>query len=140
MKRIIVPVVVAIALALPAQAVAKTKTYTGKADPSGDVVFKLKKKKHKKPKVKDFTFLSVPITCAEGTATTSGKLNFSVKVKNGDFTAVGERADGSASVFGHVSGGNASGTLQVLGAAPIDNDGTGTNCDTGKLSWSATKG
>jgi hypothetical protein len=138
LKRVLVSVVAVAALAIPAQAVASSKKYVGGVNPSGDFSFTVKKKNGKK-KVKNPTFIEVPTHCDQGNVTTSGKLAFSVKLKHKEFTAVGQLPGGSVTVVGHVNGNNASGTIQVLGASPIDGDGTGSGCDTGELSWSASR-
>ena len=73
MRRFILPAVVASALtlALAGPASAKTTAYIGNTEVGGQVGFNLKKNKKGK-KVKDFTFLQIPIKCTESTNTASG--------------------------------------------------------------------
>jgi hypothetical protein len=141
-KRIAVSVVVVAVLALPTQALGSTKSYSGGFDPSGAVSFKVKKKKHgKKKKVIKFLFEGVPTTCDDGVHTTSGLLTFAMKLKHKNFHGDASfNNQATLVVAGKVDGSSASGTLQAIGALPIDNgDGaSGTNCDTGIRPWSAS--
>lgn len=145
MKRLLVCLALVLALALPTQAFAKTREYTGTVAPSGTLEFKWKKKKKRKPKVKGLTFSQVPITCAEGANTTTGRLTFGIKVRKKRFQADAKDNEGSMlTVAGTVSKGGSSGTIRVFGATPLDNPPTdpptrGTGCDTGVLNWTASR-
>jgi hypothetical protein len=145
MRRMILPaaLVTALTLALagPASA-ASTRVYIGDVAPSGTVGFELKPKKGKngKKKVKDFTFLDVPIVCDEGDNEASGQITFKMKVKQKKFEGeAAADAGGELQVAGTVRKRGSEGNLRVSGSAPLDDGTTGTNCDTGKLSWNADR-
>ncbi|MGH2992430.1 MAG: hypothetical protein ACRDL1_02710 [Solirubrobacterales bacterium] len=143
MKRILVPLALVVALALPVQAAAGTRHYSGAVDPAGTVDFDVKKKrkqgKGKVKKVKDFAFLQVPINCVTGAATTSGHLNFGMKIEQGRFKASGIFGGSNLRVKGTVSGGGSTGTIRVFGNVPLDDESVGVDCDTGVLDWSAAR-
>ena len=147
MKRLLVCLTLVLALALPAQASARQREYDGVITPSGELGFKVKFKKGEKPKVKGFTFFEVPITCAEGPNTTVGRITGGLKLKKKRFSAeVVDKETGQShlEVAGTVSKRSASGTIHVFGASPLETplpDGRtiGTSCDTGVLSWTATR-
>ena len=141
MRKFLVPAVLALALVLPAQAVAKKpKHYTGTVAPSGTIGFKVTQKKHSKKKsVSGFNFAAIPVNCDEGPKTTHGFVNFPVKLhKNGSFNIVASSSVTGATLDVH--GNLAAGTIHVAGNLPIDPSGTGTNCDSGVLSWTAHRG
>jgi hypothetical protein len=137
--RKVIPAVLALALVIPAQATAKTKHYTGTVSPGGTIGFKVVQKRHSKAKsVSAFNFAGIPVTCAEGPKTTHGFVSFPVKLNKGKFNI-----SASSSVTGatlEVHGNLAAGTIQVSGNVPVDPSGTGTNCDSGILSWTAHRG
>jgi hypothetical protein len=137
--RKVIPAVLALALVIPAQATAKTKHYTGTVSPGGTIGFKVVQKRHSKKKsVSAFNFAGIPVTCAEGPKTTHGFVSFPVKLNKGKFNI-----SASSSVTGatlEVHGNLAAGTIQVSGNVPVDPSGTGTNCDSGILSWTAHRG
>jgi hypothetical protein len=138
-RKFLIPAVLAVALVLPAQAAAKSKHYTGTVAPSGTIGFKVVQKRHSKKKsVTGFSFFGIPITCQEGAETTHGFVSFPVKLNKGHF-----KINASSSVTGatlKVSGSLSAGTLHIAGNLPIDPSGTGTNCDSGVLSWTAHRG
>ena len=147
MKRIVLAVLV-LALVLPAHAAAAKRSYSGAFDAvQGSIDFTLKKKgtkKRKKTSVRGFTFLEVPITCDTGSATTSGRLTFGMRVAKKRFSADADDDQGSSlHVEGTLKqkGKRVVGTLRVFGSVPLDPDGQirGTNCDTGVLEWSAAR-
>jgi hypothetical protein len=137
--RKVIPAVLALALVIPAQATAKTKHYTGTVSPGGTIGFKVVQKRHSKKKsVSAFNFAGIPVTCAEGPKTTHGFVSFPVKLNKGKFNI-----SASSSVTGatlEVHGNLAAGTIHVSGNVPVDPSGTGTNCDSGILSWTAHRG
>ena len=140
MKKLLIPAVLAVALVLPAQAAAKTKHYVGAVSPSGSISFNVVQKKHSKKKsVQGLSFSGVPVNCADGPATTHGDVTFPVKLhKNGSFNI-----SASSSVTGatlQVSGNLSAGTIHVSGNVPLDPSGTGSDCDSGVLSWTAARG
>jgi hypothetical protein len=139
-KKFLLPAVLAVALVVPAQAVAKKpKHYTGAVTPSGTIGFKVTQKKHsKKKRVSGLSFSGIPVTCDEGPTTTHGFVSFPVKLNKGKFNI-----NASSSVTGaslEVHGNLGAGTIHVSGNVPIDPSGTGTNCDSGVLSWTAHRG
>jgi hypothetical protein len=139
-KKLLVLVVLGVGLVIPAQAGAKSKHYVGAVSPSGSISFTVTQKKHSKQKsVKGFTFSGVPVTCADGPATTHGDVTFPVKLhKNGSFNIGASSSLTGASL--QVSGNLSAGTIHVSGNVPVDPSGTGTDCDSGVLSWTAQRG
>jgi hypothetical protein len=141
LKKFLVPLVLVIALALPGQAVAGTKSYSGSVSPSGTVNFKIKKK-HKKKKVKGLKFHQLPITCDAGPTTASADVGNAgrLKHKEFDFNAINPSGTATLDTAGKVTSSSASGTVQIQGEVFLDDGTTGTNCDTGVLNWTASKG
>ena len=146
MKRLLVCLTLVIALALPAQASARQREYDGTVTPSGELGFKVKFKKGKKPKVKGFTFSDVPINCDGGPNTTFGKVTGGLKLKKKRFGAQLTNEEGTSNlhVAGTVSKKGSSGTIRVFGAVPLEDPPTdpppiGSNCETGVLDWTATR-
>jgi hypothetical protein len=139
-KRILIPLALAVALAVPAQAGAKTKHYAGAVSPSGSISFSVVQKRHSKQKsVNGLTFSAVPVNCADGPATTHGDVTFPVKLhKNGSFNINASSSSTGASL--QVSGNLTAGTIHLSGDLPLDPSGTGSNCDSGVLSWTAQRG
>jgi hypothetical protein len=139
LRKLVMPVVLALALLLPAQAGAKTKHYTGTVAPSGTVNFKVVQKRHSKKKsVSGFSFFGVPVSCADGAHTARGFVSFPVKLNKGRFNIVA-----SSSVTGaqlEIHGNLAAGTIHLSGNTAIDPSGTGTNCESGVLNWTAHRG
>jgi hypothetical protein len=128
-------VVAAAALALPA--FASGATYTGALKGGGTLSFKTVNRNGKIASVKSFSWKSVPTTCDQGAYTYSSTLPVGLAVKNKAFaiTATG------GGVIQQVTGlfgrqGKASGILNVYGNLASGH----TNCSTGKLIWSATRG
>lgn len=139
MRKFVIPAVLALALVVPAHAAAKSKHYTGTVTPGGTIGFKVVQKKHSKKKsVAGFNFAGIPVTCAEGAKTTHGFVSFPVKLKNGHFNIVASSSVTGATL--EIHGSLAAGTIHIAGNVPIDPSGTGTNCDTGTLSWTAHRG
>jgi hypothetical protein len=140
LRKFVIPAVLALALVVPAQAAAKTKHYTGTVAPSGTISFKVVQKRHSKQKsVAGFNFAGIPVTCAEGAKTTHGFVSFPVKLhKNGSFNIVASSSVTGATL--EIHGNLAAGTIHIAGNVPVDPSGTGTNCDSGTLSWSAHRG
>jgi hypothetical protein len=139
-KRFLIPAVLSVALVLPAQAVAKKpKHYTGTVTPSGTIGFKVTQKKHSKQKsVSGFNFAGVPVTCEDGAHTARGFVSFPVKLNKGKFNIVA-----SSNVTGaklDVHGNLAAGTIQLSGNTAIEPSATGSNCESGVLSWTAHRG
>jgi hypothetical protein len=140
MKKFLLPAALAVALVVPAQAVAKKpKHYTGAVTPAGTIGFKVTQKKHSKQKnVAGFNFSGIPVNCDDGAHTTHGFVSFPAKLNKGKFNI-----NASSSVTGatlQVQGNLAAGTIHVSGNLPIDPSGTGSNCDSGVLSWTAHRG
>ena len=139
MRKFVIPAVLALALVVPAQAAAKTKHYTGTVTPGGTIGFKVVQKKHSKKKsVSGFNFAGIPVTCAEGAKTTHGFVSFPVKLNKGNFNIVASSSVTGATL--EIHGSLAAGTIHIAGNVPVDPSGTGTNCDTGTLSWTAHRG
>lgn len=139
MRKFVIPVVLALALVIPAQATAKAKHYTGTVSPTGTIGFKVVQKRHSKKKsVSAFNFAGIPVACAEGPKTTHGFVSFPVKLNKGKFNIVASSSVTGATL--EVHGNLAAGTIQIAGNVPIDPSGTGTNCDSGILSWTAHRG
>jgi hypothetical protein len=142
LKKLLIPAVLSVALVLPAQAAAKTKHYVGAVSPSGSIGFNLKitKKKGKKPKrsITGFNFSGIPVNCTDGAHTTHGFVSFPVKLNKGNFNIVASSSVTGATL--EVHGSLSTGTFQVAGNVPIDPSGTGSNCDSGVLSWTAQRG
>jgi hypothetical protein len=139
LRKFVIPAVLALALVVPAQAAAKSKHYTGTVTPGGTIGFKVVQKKHSKKKsVAGFNFAGIPVTCAEGAKTTHGFVSFPVKLKNGNFNIVASSSVTGATL--EIHGSLTAGTIHIAGNVPIDPSGTGTNCDTGTLSWTAHRG
>ncbi len=130
---------IAVALVAAAPAAASQRAYIGDVSGGGQVGFILKKSKKGKKTVKRFTLLEVPIACDEGANTASGRLDFKVKVKQKQFEADAAIGDGQLTIEGTVRGHGSHGTLRAFGSTPLDDDTTGTNCDTGTLDWDATR-
>jgi hypothetical protein len=139
-RKFLMAAVLALALVLPAQAIAKKpKHYTGTVTPSGTIGFKVTQKKHSKKKsVSGFNFAGIPVTCADGAHTTHGFVSFPVKLNKGKFNIVASSTVTGATL--EVHGNLAAGTIHVAGNVPIDPTGTGSNCDSGVVSWTAHRG
>jgi hypothetical protein len=143
-RKFLIPAVVSAALLLPAQAAAKTKHYVGAVSPSGSISFNVVKKKKKKkgkktkPQVKGFTFSGLPVNCVDGPHTTHGFVSFPVKLRGGNFNIVASSSVTGATLDVH--GNLAAGTIRVAGNVPIDPSGSGTNCDSGVIGWTAQRG
>jgi hypothetical protein len=139
-KKLLVPLVLGAALLIPGQALAKTKHYVGAVSPGGSISFNVVQKKHSKKKsVKGFSFSGVPVTCADGPATTHGDVTFGVKLhKNKTFNISASSSVTGASL--QISGSLSAGTIHVTGDVPLDPSGTGDSCDSGVLSWTAQRG
>jgi hypothetical protein len=139
-KRFLAPLILVLALALPVQAVAGSKKYSGAVTPSGTVSFKIKKKKHGKKKVRGVHFNNVPITCDEGTGTTTANLGNAGRLKDKQFAVHADNGAGATlDTAGAVAGKSASGRVLIQGKVPLDSGGTGTNCDTDVLDWTASR-
>lgn len=139
MKRLLLSAVLAAGLVLPAQAAAKSKHYTGTLTAGGTISFKVVEKRHSKEKrVRNFSFFGVPVTCQEGAKTTRGVVSSAARLRKGrfKFAAVNKVTGATLEIHGKLS----AGTLHVAGNVPIDPSGTGTNCDSGVLSWTAHRG
>lgn len=139
-KKLIVPLVLGAALLIPGHAAAKSRHYAGAVSPSGSIGFNVVQKKHSKKKsVNGFTFSGIPVTCADGPATTHGDVTFPVKLhKNGSFNISASSSVTGASL--QVSGNLSAGTIHLSGDLPLDPSGTGSGCDSGVLSWTAQRG
>jgi opacity protein-like surface antigen len=141
LRKLLITAVLAVALVLPAQAAAKTKHYVGAVSPSGSISFnvvKKKKGKKTKPQVKGFSFAGIPVNCEDGAHTTHGFVSFPVKLRGGNFNIVASSSVTGATL--EVHGNLAAGTIHVAGNVPIDPSGTGSNCDSGVLNWTAQRG
>jgi hypothetical protein len=139
-RKLLVPAVLAVALVLPAQAVAKKpKHFTGTVAPSGTIGFKVTQKRHSKRKnVSAFSFFGVPVTCADGAHTARGFVSFPVPLKKGKFNIFASSSVTGATL--EVHGNLATGTIHLSGNTAIEPSGTGTNCDSGVLTWTAHRG
>jgi hypothetical protein len=139
LKRFLIPLVLVLALALAAPAVAGSKKYSGAVSPSGTVSFKITKK-HGKKKVGALKFNQLPITCDDGAATANADVGAAGKLKHKKFGFHGSNPSGTASLdaVGKVTGSSASGAVQIQGDVFLSDGTTGTNCDTGALSWTAS--
>jgi hypothetical protein len=139
-KKFLLPAVLAVALVVPAQAVAKKpKHYTGTVTPSGTIGFKVTQKKHSKKKnVSGFNFAGVPVACDDGAHTAHGFVSFPVKLKGGNFNIVASSTVTGARL--EVHGNLAAGTIQLSGNTAVEPSGTGSNCESGVLSWTAHRG
>ena len=139
MRKLLLPAILATALVLPAQAVAKSKHYTGTASPAGIINFKVTQKRHtKKKSVSGFSFSGIPVTCADGAHTARGFVSFPVKLKGGHFNIFASSTVTGATLEVHGSLG--AGTIHLSGNTAIEPSGTGSNCDSGVLSWTAHRG
>jgi hypothetical protein len=131
----IVAVVAAAALALPA--FASGATYTGAVKGGGTLSFKTVKRNGKIASVKSFSWKSVPAQCDQGVYSYSSTLPFGLAVKNKAFAIVATGGGVVQQVTGGFHrGGKASGILNVYGNLASGH----TNCSTGKLTWTATRG
>ena len=146
MKRFLVPLVLVMALVIPSQAAAGTRGYTGAVETGGTLSFKLKSRKGKKKILRrTFTFGAIPIQCAAGPSTAGAQLTFTMKVnEKGKFGARAIDQEGGGSslrVKGKLKrkGRRAGGTIRIFGETPLEDGTTGTECDTGKLSWAAKR-
>jgi hypothetical protein len=138
-RKLVLPVVLAAALALPAQAGAKAKHYTGTVSPSGTIAFKVVQKRHSKRKtVSGFSFFGVPVTCQDGAHTARGIVGFPVNLKKGRFNIVASSSVTGATL--EIHGNLPNGTIHLTGNPAIEPSGTGTNCDSGVLNWTARRG
>lgn len=140
MKKLIVPLVLGAALLIPGQAVAKkAKHYTGTVTPSGSIGFKVTQKKHSKKKnVSGLSFSGIPVTCDEGAQSTHGFVSFPVKLNGGSFSINASSSATGATL--QVNGTLSAGTIHVSGNLPLDQGGSGSNCDSGVLNWTAHRG
>jgi hypothetical protein len=137
-RKILIAAVLSVALVLPAQAAAKAKHYTGTVSPSGTIGFKVVQKRHsKKKRVSAFNFAGVPVTCDEGARTAHGFVSFPVKLNKGRFNIVAESSTGARL---EIHGNLATGTISLSGNVAIEPSGTGTNCQSGVLTWTAHRG
>jgi hypothetical protein len=129
-------------MAVPAAADSTTK-YRGDIEPSGRIAFKLEKGGGIQ-KVDALKWNKVPVDCKGKKETTSNRLGFKVRVKEGDFEATAilgdaEDPDATVEIAGTLSGKTASGTIRIKGQAlPLDGGLTG-KCRSGKLDWSAIR-
>jgi hypothetical protein len=142
-RKFLVPAVLAVALVLPGQAAAKSIHYTGTVSPSGTIGFNVVKKKKKKgkkkpkPTLNGFSFAGVPVNCDEGPKTAHGFVSFPVKLVGGSFNIVAQSSTGANLA---IHGNLATGTIELSGNVAIEPSGTGTNCQSGVLSWTAQRG
>ena len=134
----------AVALIAPATVGAATKSYNGTFVPGGTLSFDLKKT-NKGKKILDYTFFGFPVQCKSGPETTSGHLNFAVKVKHNRFEANAQSnepgAESKLTLIGKLkNGGQAEGTLKVQGKdVKIDDPpGARKNCSSPKTAWTAS--
>jgi hypothetical protein len=131
----IAAVVAAAALALPA--FASGATYTGVVKGGGTLSFKTVNRNGKVASVKSFSWKSVPTQCDQGAYSYSSTLPFGLAVKNKAFSIVATGGGVVQQVTGALHrGGKASGILNVYGNLASGH----TNCSTGKLTWTATRG
>jgi len=141
LKRFLAPLVLIAALAVPATALAGVKTYSGDAT-AGSVSMEVKTKKGKPKKVNEFTFFDIPLTCADGEDTVSGRypaegFSSSAKVKNKRFSiSAGEINTGAGlEIAGKFQGkSSAEGTLEIAGDTSDH-----TDCVSGVIDWTATR-
>jgi hypothetical protein len=139
LKKFLIPLALGVALMVPAQAGAKTKHYVGAVSPAGSISFNVVQKKHSKKKsVIGFSFSGVPVTCAEGAKTAYGFISFPVKLSGGDFN-ISVSSSSTGATLG-VPDSLFTGTIHLSGYLPIDPSGTGTDCDSGVLNWTAQRG
>ncbi len=126
------------ALATAAVALANGRTYQGSLG-SGSLSFRIEHQR-----LKSFKFLSVPIACKSGAETASGRdAADSFALDQGTFHASlhasNPQFSGRIVLRGTLADGAASGVFRLRGSrVPIDGGGTGHDCDTGKLHWSAS--
>ena len=118
-------------------AVASGATYTGTLKGGGTLSFKTANTAGRIVSVKSFSWKRVPTTCAQGAYNYSSTLPFGLAVKNQAFaiTATGGGVVQQVSGAFHRNG-RATGILNVYGYLASGH----TNCSTGKLTWSATRG
>ena len=140
MRKFLVPAVLALALVLPAQAVAKKpKHYTGTVAPSGTVGFKVTQKKHSKKKsVAGFNFAAIPVNCDEGPQTDPRFRELPGEAEQGQVQhrRLEQRHRRNTRDPRQPVGGNHPRRRQSADHP----SGTGTNCDSGVLSWTAHRG
>jgi hypothetical protein len=138
-RKLLLLLVLALALVLPAEASAKTKRYAGTVGPSGTISFSVTTLKGKKKKIlSGMRIAGIPLTCSEGSFTTSGFFSRFSRFRK-RFTLSGENSRGGQTV---IQGNVATGTLQLTGTYPLDPISAGnfgTNCQTGVLTWTARR-
>jgi hypothetical protein len=132
----IAAVVATAALALPA--FASGATYSGTLKGGGTLSFKTVNRAGKIASVKSFSWKSVPSTCDQGAYSYSSTLPFGLAVKNKAFaiTATGGGVVQQVTGVFHRQNRRATGILNVYGNLAAGH----SNCSTGKLAWTATRG
>lgn len=139
MRKLLLPAVLSLGLLIPGESAAKSKHYSGTANPAGTIGFKVIQKRHsKKKRVTGFKFFGIPVNCADGAHSASGVVTTAAKLRHGNFkmSAVNKVTGATLAIHGNLS----AGTIQLSGNVGIEPSGTGMNCDSGVLSWTAHRG
>jgi len=134
--------VTAVALVAPATVGAAGKKYQGLFEAGGTNSFTLKKTDNGK-KVVNYEWVSFPLSCDGGPATSTNGLSFGVRVRNDKFEATATPSSEEKSKLtlkGEFVGANsAKGTMRIEGSkVPVDGGGR-DRCDSGKVAWTASK-
>jgi len=139
-------VIAALALAVPmADGAAPAKRYQGSFEPGGTLSFKVKKRNGNK-KVVRFKFQAFPLDCSGEPKTTSGYLDFAMRVnRKNRFRAKAIRGTASApkaslKLRGKLVGArNARGTMQVEGSSVLVDPSGSAACASPRTKWSAKR-
>lgn len=143
MKRISILVAIVCALSIAATASAAKSKYTGEIKPSGELSFTLKSK-NGQANVLKLRWEQLPVRCGGTPQTSSGMLNFAVRVVDKSFKARAvlgnpNKPKAEAKVAGDIKRKNASGRITLSGTnLPLD-DGGSADCSSGKLRWDASR-
>lgn len=142
MKRLSILVGIACMLVTAASAMAATRKYSGPIAPSGTLSFNLKSANGQKEILK-LSWEDLPVNCAGGPNVSSGGLSFAVPLIKKGFKARAvlgnpDNPRAEAKIDGRVTARKASGTISLQGSKlPIP--GGADDCQSGKLTWTATR-
>ena len=127
-------------LCLAPAAQGATRDYRGTFETGGTARFELTRKPHRVPKVVNWRWQKLPVTCGDTQGALSGEFYRPwIHVdpdRNFHQTATRNDGEGSAEVWGSFPGGwaAAEGTFQILGTTTV-----GKGCDTGRVAWTAKR-
>jgi hypothetical protein len=141
MTRALTAMLAACALSFPATAAASAKQYEGAVvgAPDSRVAFAVVKKEGAR-KVRSIVAERVPLECGREHATAADVTGTkgSAPIESGTFTFKADDGARSFAIGGDVHRRRASGRLRITGRFQVD--GKTRDCDSGKVSWRASRG